>query len=79
LFDILLNKLNVEVINMPAPSAVGKARSLIRDPKDAAILASAMEANPEIFISGDLDFHTLNVRSVVNKPHAERGRVARPR
>jgi uncharacterized protein len=66
LLDILLNKLDVEVTNMPLSSAVEKARSLIRDPKDAAILASAMDANPEIFVSGDFDFHTFEVRSVVN-------------
>lgn len=51
---------------MPTPSAVEKAKGLIRDPKDAAILASAMDASPEIFISGDLDFHTTEVRSVLN-------------
>jgi uncharacterized protein len=66
LLHILLKKLEVEVTHMPTPSAVEKAKELIRDPKDAAILASAVNAGPEIFISGDLDFHTNEVRSVVN-------------
>jgi putative PIN family toxin of toxin-antitoxin system len=66
LFDVLLNALNVEVTPLPAPSKVENARHLIRDSKDAAILASAMEASVDIFISGDFDFHTDTVRSVVN-------------
>ncbi|WP_243441167.1 putative toxin-antitoxin system toxin component, PIN family [Dethiobacter alkaliphilus] len=66
LLDVLLNKLEVEVINMPMSSTVEKARKLIRDPKDAAILASAIDGKPEIFVSGDLDFYTSEVGSVVN-------------
>jgi uncharacterized protein len=45
---------------------IEKAKLLIRDPKDAIILASVIDAKPDIFVSGDLDFHTLDVRALIN-------------
>lgn len=35
-----------------------RAKLIIRDPKDAVILASAIDAKLDYFVSGDLDFHT---------------------
>ncbi len=64
-FDKLLSFLNVEYISMPSPAYLSKARPIIRDPKDAAILASAIEARPDIFVSGDLDLHTPEVSSLI--------------
>ncbi|WP_277997931.1 putative toxin-antitoxin system toxin component, PIN family [Neomoorella glycerini] len=60
-FDKLLSLLNVEYTPMPSPASLAIARPIIRDPKDAAILASAIEARPDIFVSGDLDLHTPEV------------------
>jgi predicted nucleic acid-binding protein len=49
-----------------------EAKLLIRDPKDAIILASAMDAKPDIFVSGDLDFHTDDVRKFINAVNTSR-------
>jgi len=64
-FDRLLSLLNVEFISMPASATVAKVQPIIRDPKDAVILASAFEAQPDILISGDLDLHTPEVGSLI--------------
>lgn len=66
IFDSFLRKFQVEIIPMPSLDKVKKAKRIIRDPKDAAILASAIEAKPDIFVSGDKDFHTPDVSCVVN-------------
>ncbi len=62
----LLNMLAVEITSMPTTPMVEAAKLMIRDPKDAAILASAIESKPDAFVSGDLDFHTFEIRSVIN-------------
>lgn len=64
-FDKLLSLLNVEYIPMPSPASLAKVRPIIRDPKDAVILASAIEARPDIFVSSDLDLHTPEVGSFI--------------
>jgi len=45
---------------------IEEAKLLIRDPKDAIIFASAIDAKPDIFVSGDFDFHTDGVRKYIN-------------
>ncbi|AOQ23294.1 hypothetical protein MTAT_18260 [Moorella thermoacetica] len=64
-FDRLLSLLKVEFTSMPSPASIAKIRPIIRDPQDAAILASAIEAQPDLFISGDLDLHTPEVGSLI--------------
>jgi len=64
-FNRLLSLFNVEFTSMPSSASIAKIRPIIRDPKDAAILASAIEAQPDIFISGDLDLHTPEVGSLI--------------
>jgi len=36
----------------------------IRDPKDLPILASAIVAQPDIIVTGDLDFHTPEIQEL---------------
>ncbi|MGO0123436.1 putative toxin-antitoxin system toxin component, PIN family [Desulfothermobacter acidiphilus] len=63
--DRLMALLNLEQVPLPHPSSVEKALKVLRDKKDAVILASAMEAKPDLFVSGDLDLHTPEVKSLV--------------
>lgn len=39
---------------------------IIRDAKDAVILAAAVENEPDAFVSGDKDFQTQEVKQVIN-------------
>ena len=66
IFRDLLDLLIVEYVLVPSVSMVEEAKLLIRDPKDAIILASAIDAKPDFFVSGDLDFHTDDVRKFIN-------------
>ena len=54
----LLDLMIVEYTAIPSVDMVKDAKQLIRDPKDAIILASAINAQPDIFVTGDLDFNT---------------------
>jgi uncharacterized protein len=62
----LLDLMIVEYTAIPSVDMVKEAKQLIRDPKDAIILASAINAQPDIFVTGDLDFHTDVVRKLIN-------------
>lgn len=44
----------------------GEARKLIRDKKDAPILASALRYKPDYLITGDKDFHTPEIKKKIN-------------
>ena len=48
-----------------------EARSIIRDQKDAIILATAIKTKPDIFVSGDFDFHTSTITSLINVMHSK--------
>jgi len=69
LLNNFLLLLQVEHLPLPSKQSVKEARAIIRDPKDAVILASAISAKPDVFVSGNLDFHTSDVKSVVNVLH----------
>jgi len=56
----------VERVPLPQAERVKEAQGLIQDPKDAAILATVIQAKPDIFITGDHDFHTPEV-AVITK------------
>ena len=58
--------LPVEIAAVPSQGAINKAENIIRDKKDAVILAAAIENTPDAFVSGDKDFHTQEVRRVIN-------------
>jgi len=62
----LLDMLEVEIASMPTTPMVEAAKLMIRDPNDAVILASAIESRPDVFVSGDLDFHTKKIGTVIN-------------
>lgn len=55
----------VEQISLPSRAEIEKARSLIRDPKDAPILAAAITARPDLFVTGDKDFPTPEVKKLI--------------
>ncbi len=71
LFDDLLQLLQVEETPMPSKKSVREAREIIRDPKDAVILAAAIAAKPDLFVSGDLDFHTSDIKLLINVMHVK--------
>jgi len=64
LFNILLRSFKVEKYPMPPEEKIREAAEHLRDPKDAAVLASVLLANPDIFVSGDKDLHTPDVRAL---------------
>jgi uncharacterized protein len=72
IFRDLIDLLIIEYVLVPSGDMVEEAKLLIRDPKDAIILASAIDAKPDIFVSGDLDFHTYDVRKFINVVNTSR-------
>lgn len=60
-----LRLFRVERVSLPSQAAIEEARSLIRDPKDAPILAAAIIARPDLFVTGDKDFHTPEVKKLI--------------
>ncbi|OYT52992.1 MAG: putative toxin-antitoxin system toxin component, PIN family [Candidatus Altiarchaeales archaeon ex4484_2] len=42
-----------------------KALNIIRDPKDAPILATVLKYKPDYFITGDKDFHTKEIKNKI--------------
>lgn len=70
-FDNLLSLLPLDRTPLPPIHLIEDARLMIREPKGAVILASAMHAKPDIFVSGDLDFHTSEIKSHINVMHSK--------
>ncbi|SHJ24658.1 putative toxin-antitoxin system toxin component, PIN family [Desulfofundulus thermosubterraneus DSM 16057] len=64
LINIMLQSFKVEKHPMPPTEKIWEAARYLRDPKDAAVLASVLLANPDIFVSGDKDLHTPDVRAL---------------
>ncbi len=69
LFDRFLTHLQYEIMPYPSKDKVKEAEKIVRDPKDAVILATVLEVKPDIFVSGDLDFHTSEVTLLTNVMH----------
>jgi putative PIN family toxin of toxin-antitoxin system len=44
----------------------GHARKLIRDGKDVPVLATALKHKPDYFVTGDDDFHTPEIKKLLN-------------
>jgi len=60
-WDQFLTRLEFELAYTPSDLSSVKA-PYIRDPKDIPILISAMVAQPDILITGDLDFYTPEIQ-----------------
>ncbi|MEW6697866.1 MAG: putative toxin-antitoxin system toxin component, PIN family [Bacillota bacterium] len=60
-WDKFLTTLEFEIAYTPSDLSTVKA-PYIRDPKDLPILVSAMVAQPDILIIGDMDFHTPEIQ-----------------
>lgn len=60
-WDKFLTTLEFEIAYTPSDLSTLKV-PYIRDPKDLPILVSAMVAQPDIIITGDLDFHTPEIQ-----------------
>lgn len=61
-WDHFLSHLEFELAYTPSDISTFPA-PYIRDEKDIAILVSALLAQPDIFISGDHDFHTREIKN----------------
>ena len=61
ILEEMLKMLPVEIAAVPSQEKINKAEKIIRDAKDAVILAAAIENAPDVFISGDKDFRTQEV------------------
>jgi uncharacterized protein len=60
-WDKFLTTLEFEIAYTPSDLSTVKV-PYIRDPKDLPILVSAMVAQPDIIVSGDLDFRTPEIQ-----------------
>lgn len=52
----------IEYELVKAPHGIEDSTTLIRDPKDLPILLTALFVHPDIFVTGDLDFHTIELK-----------------
>lgn len=60
-----LQLFRLERVPLPLRADIEKACGLIRDPNDAPILAAAITARPDVFVTGDKDFHTPEVKKLI--------------
>lgn len=60
-WDRFLTTLEFEMAYTPSDLSTVKVPH-IRDPRDLPILVSAMVAQPDIVVTGDLDFHTPEIK-----------------
>lgn len=65
LLDALLQSLRVERLPLPPVTKIREASDHLRDPKDAAVVASALQACPDVLVSGDKDLHTAEVLALI--------------
>ena len=65
ILDQTIKLIPVEIAPVPSKEIIEKADKIIRDPKDAIILATAIEIAPDAFVSGDKDFHTPEVKKLI--------------
>ncbi|TDA65694.1 MAG: putative toxin-antitoxin system toxin component, PIN family [Clostridia bacterium] len=63
--DQILESLAIKMLPLPPAGKVREAAQRLRDPKDAVVVASALAACPDIFVSGDKDLHTPEVLALV--------------
>lgn len=60
-WDKFLTTLEFEIAYTPSDLSTVRV-PYIRDPKDIPILVSAMVSQPDIFITGDMDFYTPEIQ-----------------
>lgn len=60
-----LRLFRVERVSLPSLAEIERVRGLIRDPKDAPILAAAIIARPDLFVTGDKDSHTPEIKKLI--------------
>ncbi len=66
ILDEIIRLLPVEIVPVPSQEKIKNAQKIIRDTKDAVILPAAIESGLDAFVSGDKDFHTPEVKQVIN-------------
>lgn len=66
ILDEIIRLLPVKIVPVPSQEKIKRAQKIIRDTKDAVILATAIESGLDAFVSGDKDFHTPEVKQVIN-------------
>ncbi len=69
IFQKFLSLVPSELIDRPSKERVEEARAIIRNQNDTVVLAAALESKPDIFVSGNLDFHTSEIASIINVMH----------
>ncbi len=70
-FQDFLNLVQSELIDFPSNEKVKEAESIIRNQNDTVVLAAVLEVKPDIFVSGNLDFHTSEIASIINVMHSK--------
>ena len=55
----------LSAITIVETEATGRAAKLIRDKKDILVLNTALKHKPDYFITGDKDFHTLEIKKQI--------------
>ena len=56
----------IEIITVLKTEKNGNARKLMRDKKDIPVLATALKHKPDYFVTGDEDFHTSEIKGLLN-------------
>ena len=64
-YEDILESLDAEILPFPDRSEVEQCIEIIRDEYDAPILASAIKARPDVFVTGDKDFFEERVRALI--------------
>ncbi len=64
-FKNSLRPFRLERVPLPSRAEIERACGFMRDPKDAPILAAAITARPDLFVTGDKDFHTPEVKKLI--------------
>ncbi len=64
-YEDVLQSLDAEILPLPDKSEVEQCIEIIRDDHDAPILASAIKARPDVFVTGDKDFFEERVRVLI--------------
>ncbi|MCX6377167.1 MAG: hypothetical protein NTU88_14240, partial [Armatimonadetes bacterium] len=63
--DQFLRLVEYESVPLPDDEAVSRARSMLRDPGDAPVLASMTASNPDAAVTGDKDLLTPEIREIL--------------
>ncbi len=56
----------LELITIVDAGDISRAKEMIRDKKDAPVLAAAIKHQPDYFVTGDNDFHNTKIKEHVN-------------